>query len=67
MTVDISIGVRIGDAIGELDRHVVVDGVHHLGAVERDARDAPILLVDDLRQSCLLCNATSRVAVSRQR
>jgi hypothetical protein len=65
MTVDISIGVRSGDAIGELDRHVVVDGVHHLGAVERDARDVPILLADDLR--CPLCNATSRGAVSRQR
>ena len=42
------VGIGALDGRRELARQVVVDGVEDLGAVERDARDAPVALVEHL-------------------
>src|SRR6185503_13059339 len=52
--VDAGVGVCHRDAIGKLDRQVVVDRVHHFGPVEGDASDSPVLFVNDLRHYTLL-------------
>jgi hypothetical protein len=50
--VDRRVEVRALDAVGELARHLERDPVAAIGAVERDARDAAVALIDH-RHRCL--------------
>ena len=65
---DMHAAICIGalDAFGELARNVVIDGVHHLRTIERDAADTAVFFVENFRHGSSRCGRIARCATARK-